>query len=697
MEEQDQGEPKTHWGKGSLKIIQQSVKNGSYEKLSPDDCIKAYAKSILDDRANVVVVLEPPKDCNKFANSSMLAYYTTSEPHCGPSMNTSVYASIFYRDGLVDWMPPGRDWFAWICSLGETEAYFERLPRCSSGAWKNQMNPATWTIGTAKVSYCLSEKLENQCQLKVALSLIYVVILFNALKVVIIVVLAASDLVNQEPLVTIGDAAASFIDCPERATKDMCLLSSTDVHKAQKVDSYQGITTAVYQSRKNRYSKAVSPNRWILASILTAVALVTLTGLLGYGLYDLNSRFSRADGQSLWDLGVGGVNPYTLIGWDIPRTGEVSVIASVLITNLPQLLISLLYLILNSSITSMAAAIEWSKYAHGAHRPLRVSFPKGGQRSTYFLQLPYRYGVPMLSLSVLIHWLVSQSLFVVQTLEKLRWVTRDDESEYADSEGWVDGKITTAPAYSPMAIILTIVTMLLICGGTGYVATELIRQGLALPQITNLVVLSRRPVTVPDSANASKLKQVLIDKYDEYPENVKKEFVGVNGCIWTVAITPTKSTQYDFEVVRNVCQTSTMAFLNAFMDTKPTNKLRFIYMSGSPCERDQTKRPWFHADYLLMRGETESKVDAFAKEHSDHMEAQVVKPALITSTATFTRGAAHVVLKGLSSVLGFIQYVTVQEISAAMLSQVVNGFEKDVLSSDELQRMGQDVLSKGEE
>jgi hypothetical protein len=73
---------------------------------------------------------------------------------------------------------------------------------------------------------------------------------------------------------------------------------------------------------------------------------------------------------------------------------------------------------------------------------------------------------------------------------------------------------------------------LVICGGTGYVATELIRQGLALPQISNLVVLSRRPITVPDSPNAAKLKQVLIEKYDEYPEDVKKELSGANGCIW---------------------------------------------------------------------------------------------------------------------------------------------------------------------
>lgn len=62
--------------------------------------------------------------------------------------------------------------------------------------------------------------------------------------------------------------------------------------------------------------------------------------------------------------------------------------------------------------------------------------------------------------------------------------------------------------------------------------TELIRQGLELPQIRTLVVLSRKPVSVPANADSSKLKQVLISDYTEYPENVRKELAGADACIW---------------------------------------------------------------------------------------------------------------------------------------------------------------------
>ena len=45
-------------------------------------------------------------------------------------------------------------------------------------------------------------------------------------------------------------------------------------------------------------------------------------------------------------------------------------------------------------------------------KALRVTQPHGAQRSTYFLQLPYRYSIVLLTTSTLLHWLVSQCLFL---------------------------------------------------------------------------------------------------------------------------------------------------------------------------------------------------------------------------------------------------------------------------------------------
>ena len=60
----------------------------------------------------------------------------------------------------------------------------------------------------------------------------------------------------------------------------------------------------------------------------------------------------------------------------------------------------------------MSFSKEWNDFAHH-RRPLRVTSPRGSQRSTYFLSLPFRYVIPILIISVTTHWILSQSLFLV--------------------------------------------------------------------------------------------------------------------------------------------------------------------------------------------------------------------------------------------------------------------------------------------
>ena len=61
----------------------------------------------------------------------------------------------------------------------------------------------------------------------------------------------------------------------------------------------------------------------------------------------------------------------------------------------------------------MLAASEWSRFA-SQRKGLRTSSPTGSQRSTYWLQLPWKYSLPLGIVSALLHWLVSQSIFLVK-------------------------------------------------------------------------------------------------------------------------------------------------------------------------------------------------------------------------------------------------------------------------------------------
>jgi hypothetical protein len=86
---------------------------------------------------------------------------------------------------------------------------------------------------------------------------------------------------------------------------------------------------------------------------------------------------------------------------------------NVWLSNMPQILLSVCYLNLNTICTPMASFQEWNTLAT-SRKGLRVTMPFGEQRSTYFLQLPYKWALPLIILSGSLHWLLSQAFFLIR-------------------------------------------------------------------------------------------------------------------------------------------------------------------------------------------------------------------------------------------------------------------------------------------
>ncbi|KAI0435879.1 NAD(P)-binding protein [Xylaria telfairii] len=227
---------------------------------------------------------------------------------------------------------------------------------------------------------------------------------------------------------------------------------------------------------------------------------------------------------------------------------------------------------------------------------------------------------------------------------------------------------------------------LIVTGATGFVGQEIIRQSLSHPKISTIVALARSPVVAPEKlpagSDSSKLKSVVIQDYEVYPDDVKKEFSGADACIWTVAITPSKSKTYDFEEVKRICHTSTIAGLRSMHEAGTATPFRFLYMSGAAAERDQNKTPKLMAQYCLMRGETENQLLALASELGG-IEVAVAKPGYITASGDLVRSAMGTMVKMISG----IPSINVADLVAAMLDQVVGGFEKEPLMPEDLVRI----------
>lgn len=160
----------------------------------------------------------------------------------------------------------------------------------------------------------------------------------------------------------------------------------------------------------------------------------------------------------LWKLGFGALTPYTYLVINMPRTDPGGLIANVLLANLPQLVLSILYIVYNTMLSTFLVQREFSRmWDPGNRKPLRVSKPVGIQRSSYFISLPLRYGIPLYASSGIMHWLVSQSLF----LARIRAISTDGSDDDVNS--------FSTCGYSPIAVFVSrsasvVITLDCACG-----------------------------------------------------------------------------------------------------------------------------------------------------------------------------------------------------------------------------------------
>lgn len=165
-------------------------------------------------------------------------------------------------------------------------------------------------------------------------------------------------------------------------------------------------------------------------------------------------------------LGLGTLNSKTLIERQVKGSGWTLLLGNVVLANCPQALMSLLYFTYNGLFTTIALGTEWDGYA-SKRKGLRVSAsrPAGAQRSTYFLQLPYRYSIPLLTFSGLLHWLISQSIFLV--FLEVYWNPVEEGLENRDT----DMSNNTTCGWSPPGLVSVIIVggvMIIFLVATGF-------------------------------------------------------------------------------------------------------------------------------------------------------------------------------------------------------------------------------------
>ena len=268
-----------------------------------------------------------------------------------------------------------------------------------------------------KVDYCLSQPVPEQCKVQLSLVIIAVVIICNAIKLCCMLVILWKK--QSTPLVTIEDTIESFMLEIDSTTRDMCW-----ANKRTFTNQRWEPSARPWLRQRHFWFASASARRWIVCNFCSITAIIVAGILLSMGLKELSYSVS---GTTFKNSGFGSFNTDMMAGWSFGGTSG-GILLTALIANIPQLLLSFLYLTYNGLYTCMLLADEWSGYAH-ERKPLRVAQPRGSQRSTYRLQLPYKYIIPLCIISTVLHWLVSRSLF----LARVDVYTRDDKKDPDES------------------------------------------------------------------------------------------------------------------------------------------------------------------------------------------------------------------------------------------------------------------------
>ncbi|CAN9276692.1 unnamed protein product [Alternaria alternata] len=179
-----------------------NASTGTLERLDPAECIARYATSIQSAQRNVLLVASddqvlPPNE-NPLINGS----------HAYGRWKFSAMSAMA-RD-------TARNSFDWICSGMDTKR------PCSLGIDAIRDSSAeSWLMGPGAgwpVKYCLSERADPTCKLHFEPTIGTIVTILNFVKAGVMFYVAF--LVRDEPLMTMGDAVASFLERPDPTSKN---------------------------------------------------------------------------------------------------------------------------------------------------------------------------------------------------------------------------------------------------------------------------------------------------------------------------------------------------------------------------------------------------------------------------------------------------------------------------------------------
>lgn len=232
----------------------EAVKNDwkQFERLSKRACLQAYAPAVVTDRARVLLI---------------------SSRNTTRRSEVSYVLDEFLVSVRIDQYPTTTS--HWICPAPSEKVN----DRCNLK--KAASDVSSKFMADYDVQYCLSQRIEEHCTLQFCPTILVIVIICNFFKTGIMAYIARRR--DWEPLATLGDAVASFLDKPDPSTKGMSSASRKMIEDAkylryfpvttidperQQKEVYWNIAAKAWAPENRRWFKAASRPRWIACNAM---------------------------------------------------------------------------------------------------------------------------------------------------------------------------------------------------------------------------------------------------------------------------------------------------------------------------------------------------------------------------------------------------------------------------------------------
>ena len=219
----------------------------SFVKLDSKNCVDTYSAPIISTNSDLILVSDYAGFSNSVVTSNSVVWYRQDQ-----------FSQLIY--GASD------DAFCFLGLCDGTGAVIDpqnlsfNMSQLLSETGYNFVNATT--PGFSSINYCFSKRVKEHCKLQFSLAILIVVIVCNMMKTVSMTIIMWKK--GPEPLVTLGDAIASFLDQPDVATERNCVAGRLRFED----NRCWGLLPARWDAKCLRWFMAASQRRWIICNVL---------------------------------------------------------------------------------------------------------------------------------------------------------------------------------------------------------------------------------------------------------------------------------------------------------------------------------------------------------------------------------------------------------------------------------------------